>query len=526
MGKRILSDEEARNALKKGIEKIVKVVAETMGAKGCPVILSGGYGTNPKITKDGVTVAAYIMHDDENENIGAMLVRGACAKTVKDAGDGTTATAVLLGALINEGFKQTSSGHSSVSIKKGIEIAVDKVVEYIKANSKDIDHAKLLNIATISANNDIEIGELIAEAYKKIGFKGRLTTEKTNKPETYIETVEGFEFDRGFKDEKFINDPKGRVVFKNPKILVFNYDIGTLKPFEQGLLLELFNSADPVVVIANSVSGELETFMIVNRGKGLKTVAIHSPILYRRESLDDICTITGATLISDDEGIKLESIKMEHVGSCDSIIVEKDSTTILGGHGDVKIIKQREESIKVDIENEDEEEVIEVHRKRLARLTGSVGVIYVGGATEVEIQEKYDRVEDAVKAVESAVIEGVSMGGGVTLMNAAKEVKKLKLPAEEKVGAQIVEKALLSPITQILDNASVNTQLIIGELATKGHKVGYNVKINDYCDMEKSGILDPSKVIRVALENAASVACGILTSKSMVITTIKAVEGN
>lgn len=521
MGKRILSKEKSLSSIRDGVKLAVDTIGVTMGARGLGVTIVGGYGTLPEITKDGVTVSRNVMDNDEEKNVGVMFVRAACGKTVDEAGDGTTATAVLLGSMVEEGVKLISAGYNPQAMKRGMDLATQKVVEHIQSNSEKINHKKLLNIATISSNNDTEIGDLIAGAYKEIGLKGRLTMEMSSKPKSYVETVKGFEFPRGYKDEKFITDMnKAQAIYKNPKILVCNYDLNTIKPLHKSIE-GFFNSGEPVIVIAKSISGELEGFMIVNKLKhGLKTVAIQAPSEYQREYLDDICAITGATLISDDNGLKLEGIKESHLGTCDSIIVGKESTTIIGGKGNKDIINDSYSLISAEIENESDDAFREVLKERQARLTASAGILYVGGKTDVEVREKYDRVEDAIKAVESAISEGVSIGGGVSLFNAKKVLTKIEASEEEMIGVNIIKKALEAPIAQILNNAGVQTQLILGELSKKTKNAGYDVKTNKHCDLKKSGILDPTKVIRVALQNATSVASNIITTNGMVLTTI------
>lgn len=534
--KKILSGQDLRNVLTNGAKKTAKIVGATMGARGRTVILSGGWETMPAVTKDGVTITHHITLESELENPACMLLRNAANKTVIQAGDGTTATVVLAAAMIEEGLKKISDGVESQSIKRGMDKAVNAVVKHLEADSEEIDFKKLLNIATISANNDSVLGELIEDAYKNIGVNGLLSVEMGKKPKTYTDIVQGFQFNRGLKDPCFITDSKkGQAIYKDPIVLVCNYELSEYKSLEKAFEM-MSQLKRPMILIANEFSGEVAGLLVVNRQKfNMPIVAVKAPNTYQRELLDDLCTITGATLISDDRGLKLEDIKEEHLGTCTGFVSGKDSTSIIKGGGSKEEVEKRAEEIKVMIKQEDDRLVVEVHEKRLAALSGSVGVIYVGAPTDAELKEKYDRVEDAVKAVESAVAEGVSPGGGVALLECIDILKEVDcINSGEEVGVDVIRKSLEAPIRQILKNAGVYRSPLLRKVyqyfnireendilktiknSSKG--TGFDVKNLIFVDMKKEGILDPTKVIRVALQNASSVAGSCITSDSMVVT--------
>lgn len=521
MYKQILRNKEAHKALLKGINSLADVVGSTMGYGGRTVFIDRGYGTEPLSTKDGVTVAVNIRVKDKVENVGVELLKNAARKTVEVAGDGTTQTIVLARFLMSEGSACVLAGVQPHSLKRGFDKGVKKVVESLRLMSEDIsgDHEKLVNIASISANNDKEIGELIANAYKQIGKSGRLLIEESPTIDTYTKIVEGFEFDRGFMHAAFVNVPdKRQVVYNNPQILLVDYDVTNVKELF-GILGPMVEDGRPIVLIVKGLEGEAHSSIIVNKTQNnIKIAAVKVPATYMQECFNDIAAITGATVIGDDNGLKLEHAKLEHLGGCDQIICTDITTTIIGGKGSKKDIIDQEKIIKIMLDNEDREDVKEVHKSRLARLTASMGVVYVGGVTPIEAKEKMARIDDAVKASKSALEEGIVTGGGIALLKCHTALSDIECDDEsERVGVNIIEDMLAEPCTQILQNAGARDSYLKELMNSDSLTRGFNVKTMEFGNLKEQGVVDPTKVIRVALQNAASIAGNFVTSDSVLI---------
>lgn len=520
MATKIISSQEEKAKLFAGIDKCAKVIGSTLGAKGTTVLISQGQTTEPVITKDGVTVSRNLINlEDKIENVGSMLVYNAARKTVNDAGDGTTTTSVLLNAIVTEGNKVISAGTKPQDVKAGIDLAVETVVAELKRTSEDIgeDNDKILNIATISANNDTKLGLLIADAYKQIGKRGVLTLEKSATEETYTKVVDGYEFNRGYISAGYVNNQKMQCVLENPCILVADY---TLTRFADISAIgeEMVKTGRPIVIIATDVEGEAYGTLLHNKMKGgLKICVIKAPNPYKKEGLADIAVLTGATVICDEAGLKLKSAKMSHIGSCEKIIVTDRTTTIIKGGGDASAILLRKAEITTMIEQAIAPEQKEAREKRLAQVSGSIGVMYVGATTEVERDEKYDRVDDALRAVKSAIEEGVSCGGGISLLRCVDVLNEIKgFNDGITAGINIVKKAIEAPLRQMLKNAGADDS-IFGEVKTAKGSMGYNVKTNQMEDLRVSGVIDSTKVCRVSLENAASVAGAILSTEYLLV---------
>jgi chaperonin GroEL len=515
----ILTNEKARESFIKGIDTVADVVGGTMGADGTIVMISQGFCTIPVATKDGITVAASIMMEDEYANVGAMCLRNAGDKTVIAAGDGTTQTIVLARSIIKEGLKQVTAGAQSQSLKRGIDKAVSAVVSKVQEMSTPISSQdeKLIDIATVSANNDVETGKLIADGYKRIGDNGLLRVELSQTVETHIKIVDGFEFSRGYQHQGYVNVPeKMQTIYENPLIFVSNYVLNNIKDI-QSVMGQMVETARPVIVIARGIEGEVLSTLLANKIKGgLKICSIKAPNTYTDECLADIAVLTGATVISDEAGIKLTSSKMEYLGTCEKIIVSSDKTVIINGAGDKEVVKDRCAEIQAMIDEATEKAVKDVHTKRLAQINGSIGVIYVGGSSDLEAREKLDRVDDAVRACKSAIEEGVSTGGGVTLLRCIDVLKEVECSNEdERAGVNIIRKSLEVPLRQMLKNAGLDESYIVSKV--KDGELGFNIKTGEYCDLDAKGIIDPTKVIRVALQNAASVAGQIITTNSLIV---------
>jgi chaperonin GroEL len=517
----ILRNDKVRESFIKGIDTVADVVGSTMGASGNTVMISQGFCTVPIATKDGITVAASIMMEDEYANVAAMCLRNAGDKTVVAAGDGTTQTIVLARSIIKEGLKHVTAGAQSQSLKRGIDKAVSAVVSKVQEMSIPIgsQDAKLFNIATVSANNDVEVGGLIAEAYKKIGDNGLLRIELSQTVETHVKIVDGFEFSRGYQHQGYVNVPeKMQTVYDNPLIFVSNYILSNIKDI-QAIMGQMVDTARPVIIIARGIEGEVMSTLLANKIKGgLKICSIKAPNTYTDECLADIATLTGATVISDEAGIKLTSSSMEHLGTCEKIIVSYDKTVIINGAGSKDGVKDRCSEIQVLINEATEKAVKDVHTKRLAQLTGSIGVIYVGGSSDLEAREKLDRMDDAVRACKSAIEEGISTGGGVTLLRCIESLDSVECSNEdEKAGVNIVKKAMEVPLRQMLKNAGLDESYIVSKVKEGKGGYGFNIKTMEYCDLSETGVVDPTKVIRVALQNAASVAGQMITSNSLIV---------
>jgi len=517
----IFFNKEAREKMLEGVNDAANAIGSTLGPRGKTVIIDPGNGNPPIMSKDGVTVASLLDSRDNLKKTGIMLIRQASEASVKDCGDGTTTSAVLCQSMINAGVDAVSKGANSQEIKSGMEKAVASVVDALKAMSIPLtDNDMIKSIGTISANNDTEIGEKLAEAYGKIGNKGMLTIEMSKTHNTFVEIMEGAEMQRGYANEKFVTNPaKMTVEYENPYVLVLNYEVKTVKQLEP-ILVEFSRvydmKATPLVIIAKGYEGEFYNTAIVNKVQnGAKLCLIEAPNMYQREGLEDMATVTGATMITDDAGLKLESATVKHLGTCKKIIVSRYNTLIVEGSGDKEKVESFKKQIESDIDFAKEEAVKEVHEKRLARLSGSIGVIYVGGNTHVEQVERLHRVDDANKAIKSAIEEGIVAGGGVALIRANSGFA-IPLVGDEGVGVQIVSNACYAPLERMLKNSG-ESYGVISKVNTFTGSKGYNVKTGEFVDMIEAKIIDPVKVVRCALQNAASVAGQVINSDVMIV---------
>tara|TARA_B100001750_G_scaffold96692_1_gene76426 strand:- start:112 stop:1746 length:1635 start_codon:yes stop_codon:yes gene_type:complete len=519
MAKEISYDLEARNALKAGVDKLADAVKVTLGPKGRNVVIEKKFGA-PTITKDGVTVAKEIELENKLEDVGAQMVKEVASKTSDVAGDGTTTATVLAQALVAEGLKNVTAGANPMSIKRGIDAAALAVVDALQAQSKDLpDSEQIANVGKISANNDQEIGEKIAEAMEKVGKDGVITVEESKTAETFLETVEGMQFDRGYLSPYFVtNSDNMEAELDEPYILIYDKKISNMKDLLP-LLEKVVQTGKPVMLIAEDVEGEALATLVVNKLRGtFKVLAVKAPGFgdRRKAMLEDIAVLTGGTVISEDAGYKLENATLEYLGTCKRVVSDKDNSTIVGGNGESDAIKARINEIKVQIEKTTSDYDREKLQERLAKLSGGVAVINVGAATEVEMKEKKARVEDALHATRAAVEEGIIPGGGVALLRSVSALDKLKVDDEEAVGVDIMRRALDSPIRQICDNAGVEPSIIAQAVSKGKDDYGYDARTGEYVNMFKAGIIDPTKVARVAVQNAASIAGMILTTEAAV----------
>lgn len=523
MAKQIMFDDAARQKMKVGIEKLAKTVRVTLGPAGRNVILQKSFGS-PHVTKDGVSVAKEIEHVDPFENMGAKLVLEVANKTNDVAGDGTTTATVLASAIFNEGLKYATTGVSTIELRNGIEKAVDNAIASIEGQSRKVKtKADKAAVATISANNDPETGELLAEAFDKVGDEGVITVEENKGVETLLDHVEGMEFDKGYLSPYFATDLSKLVAeYENAQILICNKKISTVRELVPALEGAMRSGA-PLLIIAEDIEGEALTALVINRLKNvLNVVAVKAPGFgeRRKSYLEDIAALTGGVAITDEIGIQLENVTEEHFGRAKRIVVSKDSTTIVEGAGKKKDVKERAAQIRVQIDKTSSDYDKEKLEERLAKLTAGVAVIKVGGKTEAEMKEKKDRVEDALNATRAAIQEGIVPGGGTALLRASEAVAEGRYKGDEKFGAQIVERALQAPIRQIAENAGVDGSVVAETVREKGKSTGYNALTGEYEDMFKAGVIDPAKVVRTALQNAASISGLLLTTDSM-ITDIK-----
>jgi len=519
MAKEISYDLEARNALKAGVDKLANAVKVTLGPKGRNVVIEKKFGA-PTITKDGVTVAKEIELDDKVEDVGAQMLKEVASKTSDDAGDGTTTATVLAQALVAEGLKNVTAGANPMSIKRGIDAAVGSVVEALQAQSKDLpDSKQIANVGTISANNDHEIGAKIAEAMEKVGKDGVITVEESKTAETFLETVEGMQFDRGYLSPYFVtNSDNMEAEMDDTYILIYDKKISNMKDLLP-LLEKVVQTGKSVVIIAEDIEGEALATLVVNKLRGtFKVLAVKAPGFgdRRKAMLEDIAVLTGGTVISEDAGYKLENATLEYLGTCKRAVSDKDNTTIVGGNGSGDAIKARINEIKVQIDKTTSDYDREKLQERLAKLSGGVAVINVGAATEVEMKEKKARVEDALHATRAAVEEGIIPGGGVALLRSVSSLDKLKVDSEEKVGVDIMRRALEEPIRQICDNAGAEPSIVTQAVRDGKGDYGYDARTDEYVNMFKVGIIDPTKVARVAVQNAGSIAGMILTTEATV----------
>ena len=522
MAKDIKYNVEARNLLKEGVDALADAVKVTLGPKGRNVIIGKAFGT-PHITKDGVTVAKEVELEDSFANMGAQMVREVASKTNDDAGDGTTTATVLAQAIIGVGIKNVTAGANPMELKRGIDKAVATVVENLRAQSQEVgsDNSKIEQVATISANNDNTIGKLIAEAMAKVNNEGVITVEEAKGTDTYVDVVEGMQFDRGYISAYFItNTEKMQTELEKPYILITDKKISTMKEI-MSVLEPVAQSGRALLIIAEDVDGEALSALVVNKLRGtLKIAACKAPGFgdRRKEMLEDIAALTGATVISTDKGMRLEDATLESLGCAEKVTMNKENTTIVDGCGDKEAIKARVEQIRASIEVSKSDYDREKLQERLAKLAGGVAVLYVGAATEVEMKEKKDRVDDALAATRAAVEEGIVPGGGVAYIRAIASLEGLKGENDDQTtGIQIVKRAIEEPLRQIVKNAGGEGSVVVNKVSEGKSAFGYNAREDKYVDMLKAGIIDPTKVSRVALENAASVASMFLTTECVLV---------
>ena len=521
MAKDIKFNLEAREAMKQGVDQLANAVKVTLGPKGRNVILEKKFGA-PQITKDGVTVAKEVELADPFQNAGAQLVKSVASKTGDDAGDGTTTATVLAQAIVREGLKNVAAGANPMDLKRGIDKAVVAVVESIKKQSEPVasDYQKIEQVAAVSANNDPEIGKLLADAMQKVSKDGVITIEEAKGRDTTIGVVEGMQFDRGYLSSYFVTDTeKMECVMENPYILIYDKKISNLKDFLP-ILEPAVQSGRPLLVIAEDVDSEALTTLVVNRLRTqLKICAVKAPGFgdRRKAMLQDIATLTGGVVISEDTGLKLEQATIEMLGTCDKVTVSKDNTTIVNGHGQKELIADRINQIKNEISNSTSDYDKEKLQERLAKLSGGVAVLYVGAPSEVEMKEKKDRVDDALCATRAAIEEGIIPGGGVSYIRAQEALEGMKGDnADEETGIQIIRRAIEEPLRQIVENAGLEGSVVVNEVRNGKGDYGYNARVDKYENLKASGIIDPAKVTRVALENAASIAGMFLTTECVI----------
>ena len=522
MAKDIKYNMDARDLLKKGVDQLANAVKVTLGPKGRNVVIEKKFGA-PQITKDGVTVAKEVELENKFENTGAQLVKSVASKTGDDAGDGTTTATILTQAIVTEGLKNVTAGANPMDLKRGIDKAVAAVVEFIKNHAEQVDdnYDKIEQVATVSANNDAEIGKLLADAMRKVSKDGVITIEESKSRDTNIGVVEGMQFDRGYLSGYFMTDAdKMECVMDNPYILLYDKKISNLKEFLP-ILQPAAESGRPLLVIAEDVDSEALTTLVVNRLRGgLKICAVKAPGFgdRRKAMLEDIAVLTGGVVISEEKGLKLEQATLEMLGSADKVTVTKDNTTIVNGHGEKANIQDRVAQIKNEIENTKSSYDKEKLQERLAKLAGGVAVLYVGANSEVEMKEKKDRVDDALCATRAAIEEGIVAGGGTTYIRALEALKDMKGDnADETTGIRIVERAIEEPLRQIVANAGGEGSVVVNKVREGEGDFGYNARKDVYEDMRQAGIVDPAKVERVALENAASIAGLFLTTECVLV---------
>ncbi len=525
MAKEIKYNWEAREGLKKGVDALANAVKVTLGPKGRNVIIDKKFGA-PQITKDGVTVAKEIELQEPIENMGAQMVKEVASKTNDQAGDGTTTATVLAQAIFNTGLKNVTAGANPMDLKRGIDKAVAKVVENLKSQSVEINdsHEKIEQVATISANNDSAVGQVIAEAMQKVKKEGVITIEEAKGTDTYVKVVEGMQFDRGYISSYFVTDTeKMEAVYESPYILIYDKKISNMKEFLP-ILEKVVQSGRPMLIISEDVDSEALATLVVNRLRaGLKIVAVKAPGFgdRRKEMLEDIAILTGGTVISEEKGYKLEDATLEMLGSAEKITVDKENTTIVSGKGDKKNISARIAQIKSQIEKTTSDYDREKLQERLAKMAGGVAVIYVGAASEVEMKEKKDRFDDALHATRAAIEEGIIPGGGVAYIRSISSLKNLKGDNEDQqIGVDIVRRALEEPLRQITNNAGKEGSVVVNAVMKGKGDYGYNARIDEYQHLIEAGVIDPTKVSRVALENAASIA-GMLLTTECVLAEIK-----
>jgi len=517
--KQIAYAEEARARLKKGVDLLAKTVGVTLGPRGRNVVLERKFGA-PVITKDGVTVAKEVDLKDPYENMGAQMVREVAEKTSDLAGDGTTTATVLAQSIVAEGFKNVTAGANPMSLKRGIEKATSAVVESLKKLSKPVKgRPEIEAVGTISANNDSTIGKLLAEALEKVGKEGVITVEESNTMKTELEFVEGMQFDRGYTSPYFVTDAERmECVLKEPYILIYEKKISSIKELIP-LLEQVARAGKPLLILSEDVEGEALATLVVNKLRGiLACCAVKAPGFgdRRKSMLEDIAILTKGKFLSEDLGTKLENVELSMLGTCQRVVVDKDNTTLVGGVGSQKEIKARCEQIRAQVERSDSEYDKEKLQERLAKLSGGVAVVRVGAATEVEMKEKKARIEDALHATRAAVEEGIVPGGGVALLRSLSAIDGLKLSGDEATGATIVRRALEEPARRIAENAGWDGSVVVRRILQEKGSFGFNAEKLEYGDLVQDGVIDPTKVVRIATENAASIAGLLLTTECAV----------
>ena len=522
MAKKIEFDIEAREGIKRGVDALANAVKVTLGPKGRNVIIGKSFGA-PQVTKDGVTVAKEIELKDNLENMGAQMLKEVASKTNDLAGDGTTTATILAQSIVNEGLKNVAAGANPMDLKRGIDKAVTSVVQDLEKQSVEIGSAsdKILQVASISANNDSSIGTLITEAFEKVGKEGVITVEEAKGTETYVDVVEGMQFDRGYISPYFVTDSeKMEADLETPQILITDKKISVMKDLLP-ILEPVAQSGKPLLIIAEDIDGEALATLVVNKLRGsLKIAAVKAPGFgdRRKAMLEDIAILTGGTVISEERGFNLESATLDMLGTAEKVTIDKDNTTIVNGSGKSKDIKDRVNQIKAQIESTTSDYDKEKLQERLAKLSGGVAVLYVGAPSEVEMKEKKDRVDDALHATRAAIEEGIVAGGGVALLNSGSEFDKIKSSnSDEATGIKIINKAIEAPLRIIVENSGEEGSVVMSKVLEGNKNFGYDAKEGKFVDMLKNGIIDPKKVARVALENAASVAGMILTTECALV---------
>ena len=521
MAKQIFFDIEARNKMKKGVDTLANAVKVTLGPKGRNVVIEKKFGA-PQVTKDGVTVAKEIELDDPIENMGAQMVKEVASKTADIAGDGTTTATVLAQSIIGEGLKNVAAGANPMDLKRGIDKAVAKVIANLKTQSQSVgdDSKKIEQVATISANSDAVIGKLIADAMARVGKEGVITVEEAKGTDTTVDVVEGMQFDRGYISPYFVtNSEKMEAELQNPYILIYDKKISAMKDILH-ILEKVAQSGRPLVIIAEDLEGEALATLVVNKLRGtIKVAAVKAPGFgdRRKEMLTDIAILTAGTVVSEEQGYKLENADLTYLGQASSITIDKDNTTIVGGKGTKEDIKARVNQIKAQVENTTSDYDREKLQERLAKLSGGVAVLYVGAATEVEMKEKKDRVDDALHATRAAVEEGIVPGGGVAYIRAIESLEGLKGEnVDETTGIQIVKRAIEEPLRQIVVNSGIEGSIVVQKIKEGKADFGFNARTEVYEHLLAAGVIDPTKVTRVALENAASIAGMLLTTECVI----------
>jgi len=521
MAKQIFFEIDARNKMKRGVDTLANAVKVTLGPKGRNVVIDKKFGA-PQITKDGVTVAKEIELEDSIENMGAQMVKEVASKTADIAGDGTTTATVLAQSIINEGLRNVAAGANPMDLKRGIDKAVTAVIEHLKKQSVTVgnDNDKIVQVASISANNDESIGKLIAEAMTKVGKEGVITVEEAKGTDTTVEVVEGMQFDRGYVSPYFVtNSEKMEADLQNPYILIYDKKISTMKDILH-ILEKVAQSGRPLLIIAEDLEGEALATLVVNKLRGtLKVAAVKAPGFgdRRKEMLQDIAVLTKGIVISEEQGYKLENVDLSYLGEATAVTIDKDNTTVVGGKGDKNDITARVNQIKAQIETTTSDYDKEKLQERLAKLSGGVAVLYVGAATEVEMKEKKDRVDDALHATRAAVEEGIVPGGGVAYIRAIESLEKLKGANEdETTGIQIVKRAVEEPLRQIVVNSGIEGSIVVQKIKEGKKDYGFNARTEVYENLLTAGVIDPTKVTRIALENAASIAGMLLTTECVI----------